>query len=82
MLLFKVNDSGKIVSNLIFCGGNLLVFCRIWVNHHQQGMSNFWKGILKQLESFLTCTEIMVGDGKEAAFWRDYWSSDINSVNY
>ena len=59
----------------------MLVFCRIWVNHHQQGMSNFWKGILKQLESFLTCTEIMVGDGKEAAFWRDYWSSDINSVN-
>ena len=45
----------------------------LWVQiNKQQGMSYFWRGILRQLDSFLLRTKVVVGNAVDTSFWKDY----------
>lgn len=48
---------------------------------HNQGLSHFWKGILKQLESFLLSTKVIVGNGEDTSFQRGYRYTEISFAN-
>lgn len=54
----------------------------VWVHiKHQQGLSHFWKGILKSLDSFVLSTKVILENGKDTASWKDFWSIEINLAN-
>ena len=50
-------------------------------NLQHLGLSHFWRGILKHLDSFLLSTKVILENGEDTTFWKDYWCSYINFPN-